>query len=228
MIGDIDSKDKWAQDRWGKFTASNAYKLLIKAKDGSMFGETAMGYIEERAMEMTSRMWEMPELEETKSLLHGKMYEYPAYEAYIKATRNYSMKYCGTEEPVFLDYEEFKGEAGGSPDIVNITSSNTVDAGAELKCPKNPLYHFRRIKYWKDQWDLQREYVLCYSQIQKLILCTKASIWHFVSYDERQLKPANKIKIIEVFPDKKFQDNYTVRLAMGIKKKYEILEGYGS
>lgn len=217
----MDKKDQWFKDRWGLFTASEAYKLLSPSKNGGMFGEGAITYIEQKAMEMSTEMWERPNLEEVKSLLYGKVYEYPAYDAFINQTKNYSMAYCGTEEPMFLEYEKMKGEAGGSPDIVNITKSNTVDAGAEIKCPINPLFHFRRL-VWKDQWDIKQNYILCYTQMQMLMMITDAPLWFFISYDERQRSKANKCKIIEVKPDRKFQNNLEVRLHCAVKEKHLI------
>lgn len=223
MIGDIsDKKDEWFSNRWGKFTASELYKLLTPCKD-NLFSSGAYTYIKQKALEMCTRMWERPALEEVKSLLHGKMYEYPAYEAYVHATKNYSMTYLGTETPLFLDDEELKGESGGSPDVINITASNSIDAGAEIKCPINPMYHFERLK-WKSQFDIKENYILCYTQMQKLLKITNAGIWQFVSFDERQVSKAKQCIIIDVYPDKKFQDNLHFRTVRAIEEKYRILD----
>jgi hypothetical protein len=224
----MDKVDQWLLERWGKFTASECYKLLVGGRKGEMFGEGAMTYIEQKALEMTTSMWERPELEETKSILHGRAYEYPAYEAYIRETRNYSMTYMGSETPIFLPYDTLKDEAGGTPDCANISESGTIDFGAEFKCPKNPAYHFRRLK-WKDQWDIKDNYTLCYTQIQMLLMITNAQERHFVSYDDRQKNKQFKAKIIPVKPDKKFQDNLDIRLRQAIKEKYKIIsETYGT
>lgn len=220
-----DAKDKWHLERWTKFTASEWHKLLGNDRKGNIFGEVAWGYIEQKALEMCTVMWERPELEENKNLLHGKMYEYPAYKAYIEATRNYSMKYLGSETPLFLEYEALKGESGGSPDIVSINSSNKVDAGAEIKCPKNPMNHFKRLK-WKNQWDIKEGYIECYTQIQALLLITSASIWQFISFDERMKTQSAKVKVIDVVPDRKFQDNLDFRLRKAIEEKYKTLDEY--
>jgi hypothetical protein len=216
--------DQWFLARWGKFTASENYKLLI-ANGTNMFGAGAMTYIKTKALEMATQMWERPELEEVKALLHGKMYEYPAYKAFVQATGYQSMKYLGTETPLFLEYEPLANESGGSPDIISLTSDAKVDALAEIKCPKNPMYHFERLK-WKTQWDLKEAYMSCYCQIQNLMLITGAGIAFFVSYDERQVNQAKKCKIIEVKPDKKFQDNLDLRLRMAVKEKYKVFDEY--
>jgi hypothetical protein len=214
--------DQWHLARWSKFTASENYKLLV-SNGSSMFGAGAMTYIKTKAMEMSTRMWERPELEEVKSLLHGKMYEYPAYKALVQATGLTSLRYLGTENPLFLEYEPLKKESGGSPDVISLTKSAAVEIVAEIKCPKNPMYHFERLK-WKTQWDVKEGYLSCYSQIQNLMMIANAGLGYFVSFDERQINPAKKIKIIEVLPEKKFQDNLDIRLRMAVKEKYRIYD----
>jgi hypothetical protein len=216
--------DQWHEMRWGKFTASENHKLLT-ANGANMFGAGAMTYIREKALQKSTRMWERPELDEVKSLLHGKMYEYPAWEAGVKATGYASLIYLGEENPLFLEYEPLKGESGGSPDSVSLTDSADVDIVAEIKCPKNPMYHFERLK-WVSQWDIKEGYHSCYTQIQNLLMITGAGLGLFISYDERMLRPEKRIKVIDVLPDKKFQDNLDLRLRMAVKEKNRIYEEY--
>lgn len=218
-----DNIDKWFIARWSKFTASENYKLLAPSGT-SVFSPGAYTYIKTKVLEMCTQMWERPELEEVKALLHGRIYEYPAFEATTRAT-GYNLKYLGTEHPLFLEYEPLPNESGGSPDAISLTSDAKVDVVAEMKCPKNPMNHFERLK-WKTQWDIKENYFSCYSQIQNLLLITGAELGIFASYDERQINPSKKVKIIEVKPDKKFQDNLDIRLRMAVKEKYKILEEY--
>ncbi len=223
MISSIDPVDRWFLQRHGKFSASEVYKLLTPPKSTSaVWSPGAITYIEEKAIQSISDLWERPELEETGSLLYGKVHEMPAYEAYIRATRNTSMTYMGTENPIFLEYEPLKEESGGTPDAVNILANGSVDHGAEIKNPVNPVYHFRRLK-WTNQFDIKEGYPLCYTQIQKLLMVTNAPTWDFVSYDARQRYTPKKIKIIQVKPDQKFQDNLHVRIEMAIKEKYKLI-----
>ena len=227
MINAIDPKDQWFLSRWTKFTSSEIYKLLLAGTGGKVFGVGAMTYIKQKVLEMTTAMWERPELEEVKSLRYGKMYEYPAYEAFVNETKNYSMEYMGTDNPMFLEYPDglLKGESGGSPDIVNWSKSKKIDAGAEIKCPINPMYHYDRI-FWKDQWDIKENYILCYTQMQHLMMVSGADIWYFISFDERQKNKSKQKKIIEVNPDKKFQDNLNVRIEMAVTEKYKEFDKF--
>lgn len=216
--------DQWHLQRWAKFTASENYKLLV-ANGTSMFGAGAYTYIKEKVLQMTTHMWERPEMEEVKSLLHGKMYEYPAYKAVVAATGYTQLIYLGEENPLFLEYEPLKGESGGSPDSISLTEDANVDIILEMKCPKNPMYHFERLK-WKTQWDVREGYPSCYCQIQNLMMITGARLGLFCSFDDRQIRLEKKSKIIDLLPDKKFQDNLDIRLRVAVKEKYRIYNEY--
>jgi hypothetical protein len=211
--------DQWHQQRWSKFTASENYKLLPSGGVNS-FSPGGYTYIKQKVLQMTTAIWERPEMEEVQALLHGKMYEYPAYKALVEAT-GYPLHYLGEENPLFLEYEPLKGESGGSPDSISLNSDATVDIVAEIKCPKNPMNHFKRC-FWSSQWDVKEKYPQAYCQIQNLLMITKAPLGIFVSFDDRQKEVRKKIKIIDILPDKKFQDNLDIRLRMAVKEKYRI------
>lgn len=222
MLTTIDPIDKWHLERKAKFTSSENYKLCVAPPANKLWSPGAVTYIEEKAIQAVSDMWDRPALEEVGSLLYGRVHEYPAFECYVNTTRNNSMQYLGTDAPLFLTYDAMPEESGGTPDAISVTDSNKVDVGCEIKCPANPVYHFRRLK-WKSQFDIKEGYPLVYCQIQHLLLITGAQEWHFVSFDDRQQYKPKKIKIIEVKPDKKFQDNLHVRLEMAIKEKYKLI-----
>lgn len=216
--------DQWHLQRWSKFTASENHKLL-PTSGSSAFSPGAYTYIKQKVLQMTTNMWERPELDEVEALLHGKVHEYPAYKATIAATGYTNLIYLGEEKPLFLDYEPLAGESGGSPDSISLTESSAVDIVAEIKCPKNPMNHFNRL-LWKNQWDVKEKYIQAYSQIQNLLMITGAGLGLFISYDDRQKRVDKKCKIIEILPDKKFQDNLDLRIRMAIKEKYRIYEEY--
>src|SRR4051812_14837555 len=97
-MNEIESKDQWFNLRWGKFTASEIYKLLTPPKDkdkfnSGMFGKLATTYIQAKAVERMTIMFERPELEEVKSLRHGIGQEQAAFDRYVKETRLTSMRY---------------------------------------------------------------------------------------------------------------------------------------
>lgn len=230
----MDKIDEWHLKRRGKFTASECHKLWLSGSSAgkgnkeakeSMFSPGGWTYIKSKAFEMTTNMWQRPELEEVESLLHGRAHEYPAYDMYVKTTRNTELIYMGDENPIFCPHPTLVDEFGGTPDSAIITPEGTIPFGVEIKCPKNPNFHCERLK-WKSQWDIKENYMLVYAQIQALMMCTGAKEWHFVSYDERQiLKPA-RIKIIEVKPDIPFQTTLLIRIKQAISEKYRIISDY--
>lgn len=223
MISKMDTVDAWFLSRWTKFTSSEIYKLLTGGSKCQLFGAGAMTYIKMKALEMSTQMHERPELEEVKSLLWGKVYEQPAFQWYVKTTRNMDMIYLGTDNPLFLEYESIPKESGGSPDSIQMDSNSKVIFGSEIKCPKNSMYHFDRLK-WKDMWDVKESYIEVYSQIQHLMMITNAPEWDFVSFDDRFINPNKKGKIINIKTDRKFQDNLDIRIRMAVKEKYRVFE----
>lgn len=231
---DSDSKtEEWLIKRRGKCTASENWKLLPTTKQDkdTMWSATAKSYIEAKALEVCTKYYQRPELDEVEALRHGKANEWPAAERYIQETKNYSMTYLGDDNPTFLPCPTIAGESGGSPDIVNIVDNGIgdglvkVDYGAEIKNPLNAAYHFRRLM-WTSQWDIKEKYISCYTQIQDLIRITGAYGWDFISFDERQLSRSKQIKIIEVKPDRKFIDNLELRIRLAVKEKYKILSAH--
>lgn len=221
--------DDWHQQRWEKFTGSENHKLLSKGRGTELFGEGAMTYIKQKALETQIRMYERPELEYNKTLLWGKIEEDYAFQWYVKTTKNY-ITHFGSTTPVFLDYEipEMIGHVGVSPDAAAVSMNNgviSIDMGLEIKCPKNPMVHWERL-LWKDQEDILNNCPDYYCQIQNTLMITEAPFWHFASYDGRQKDPKNRIVIIEVKPDKRYQDNLFMRLKCAIAKKKEIIEQY--
>lgn len=221
--------DEWYMRRWARFTASEDYKLLVPGKD-EMFGTGAWTYIKQKALEMTTTMQERPELEEAKSILHGRSQQYAAHEAYVQHTKNHDLIYFGDDDPVFYPYLPLAEEAGGSPDSASVTLQGTITMGAEFKNPKNPINHFDRLD-WKDQFDVRVGYPLAYTQCMKLMMCTGATQWDFVSFDDRQIVKAKRIKVIPIYlnKDKNFQNNLEVRIRCAIKEKYRIIsKKYGA
>lgn len=212
--------DEWHQKRWAMFTASQMHKILVPGK-GEMFSTGGWTYIEEKALEMTSKMWERPDVEGTESVLHGRVHEYPAFQEYVKVTGNKEVTYFGDDDPIFYPYLPLAQESGGTPDSVVIVSGMIIH-GVEIKCPKNPMIHFRRLD-WRTQWDIKEKYSECYAQIQFLMMCAGAKTWDFMSYDDRQRIRKMKSVIIPVKQDLNFQNNLEVRLRQAIKEKYKII-----
>lgn len=219
MIGDVDPKDQWFEDRWGKFSASEIHKLLSKGVGADLFGAGAKTYIRKKAIEKITTFWENPRIEFAKPLLWGKRYEEPAFRHYVHLTGLSDMRYMGTETPLFLTYDE---NSGGSPDGI-MGAGETIELGLELKCPLDSGVHWDYLKM-NDQWDLLGYCPEYYAQIQFLLVITKAQMFHFASFDERYKSFKLRMKIIEVKPDLNFQKNLLMRLKMAVKERDKLIE----
>lgn len=223
-----DKVDNWLKTRRSKFTSSEVYKLLPNSKQSSnqLWSSTANTYIESRVIELTTKYYERPEIDEVEALRHGKVNEFPSYERYVQETKNFSMTYMGDDSPIFIPCKKLVSESGGTPDVGNIVEGIQqevkIDYGCELKNPVNPAYHFRRLA-WRTMWDVKEGYPSAYCQIQDLIRITGAFGWDFVSHDDRQLAKSKQIVIIEIKPDRKFIDNLELRIELAIKEKYKLL-----
>ena len=216
---DLDSKDRWAQDRWGRFTASEMHKLFSKG-NGKMFGAGAKTYIRKKAIEKMTVFWENPKLEFVKPLLWGRRYEQPAFEHYVRMTGNIDMRYMGTEAPLFLSWGE---DAGGSPDGI-LGEGEVIHLGLELKNPLDSSVHWDFLQL-KDQWDLKEYAFDYYVQAQTLLKITNAPLWHFVSHDERYKEIRKRMALIEIKPDLPLLRELEVRKAQAIVCRDRIISG---
>lgn len=221
MIDKLDPVDRWHTERHSRFTASVIYKLLGTGSDGRGFSTTAMSYIEEKAIEEMTVLYERPELEFVESLMHGKYYEEESYHAYVSTSKNYSMRHFGGENPVFLNYNEY---SGGSPDGL-MGEGEKVHWIWEGKCPQNPKNHYLYCKM-NDQWDLKEKRPQYYAQIQFLLMTTNADGADFSSFDNRFKNKDKQIKIIKVLPDQRFQNNLDIRLKLAQIEKLKIIQQF--
>ena len=65
-----------------------------------------------------------------------------------------------------------------------------------------------------------------YAQIQFLLMITKADLSHFSSYDPRFKEKRKQVKIIEIHPDQKFQDNLDIRIQLAEIEKKKIINEF--
>jgi hypothetical protein len=212
---------KWHEQRWGKFTSSENHKLMGSGrKKDDLFGVAAMTYINKKASEIGLNFYEQPELEEVKSLLHGKYYEEQAFERFVLETKINNLALCGSENPIFIPNQKYIEYAGGSPDAVSIDDEGGLPKViVEIKNPKNPSIHYERL-FWKTAQDVEDNNIQAYTQIQDLMWICGSEIGYFVSHDSRRKKKSEQIKIIEIKPNKIFVEDLEHRLSKAI----EIIE----
>lgn len=149
--------EDWKKERYGKFSASEIYKLLgIKA-----LGETGKSYAIEKAIE--ELYGEMEENYISYDMQNGIDTEPLAFEKfkYLK-----ELEFLKVEKCSFFKFGE---HAGASPD--GLVSNNSV---LEIKCPKSTTF-FKLVA----TNEIDSKY---YAQMQMQMLCTGAEKAYFFNY----------------------------------------------
>lgn len=208
----------WRQAKWGKFSASQEFHLMVPGKNGNVFSVGGETYIEGVALEGYT-IFNDESTVETFAMRRGKMNEAIAYARLRDVLKFDGLEHYGGDNPVFDLYTE---DSGVSPDCKAIAKDGTVSFGAEIKCPGGKM-HMHYLRHVKDQFDLKKESEEYYTQVQKALLTYKCDVWLWSSYNE-YFPLKDQTHIIEVKPDKQFQQNLDIRIRMATKKKYEIIE----
>lgn len=149
--------EDWKKERYGKFSASEIYKLLgIKA-----LGETGKSYAIEKAIESLYGEFEenyisidMERGENTEPLAFAKFKE-------LKGLEFLEVSNCS--------FFKFNDHAGASPD--GLVSNNSV---LEIKCPKSTTF-FKLVA----TNEIDSKY---YAQMQMQMLCTGSDRAYFFNY----------------------------------------------
>lgn len=214
---DTSKEEAWRLAKWGKFSAS-CIDVLTSKGVGEMFGKGAKTYIKKVAREAYT-LFNTEEDVETYDMKMGKQREAQSYAAYRKAIGFDDLTYYGGNNPHFEPYDE---HSGGSPDCVAKMSDGKVSFGAEFKNPKGDV-HFDYLTNIRNQYDLYKAAPIYYGQCQFLLMIYKCDLWHWCSHNEF-FPPRDRLLLIEVEPDKQYQDNLLLRLKQAIILKQLIIE----
>ena len=233
-IEDNSKEEAWKLARKGKFTASASHRLLAKGK-GEVFGAGAMSYINEVACDAYTTFSD--DGYEIYDMKMGKIMEPEIAAHYETAWGIEITNLYGATNPHFEPDPYFPKDSGGSPDGIIRNNHGSISWGVEFKRPKK-LTHWSYLTNIKDQWDLKRlsedgeklkwadklnSVASYYSQVQKLMNIFKCDLWHWCSYNE-YFPIRDRLLVIEIKPDKPFIDDLNVRVGIGIKRKYELLD----
>lgn len=195
----------WYQNRLGKFTGSEFWKLFtggrrdmtpeeleIEKQNGGkrktvdiLFGDVAMKYIQDKLAEIITNGTCLDyKALKTKEIEWGNYWESVAKEEFER-------RYKTIINPCkFIDISE---RFGCSPD------GELPEHALEIKCPYNTTVHVQnlRLKSAQDLKELHKDY---YAQIQIEIMALKKEKGIFVSYDPR-CSDRLQMKVLEVPKD---------------------------
>lgn len=207
----------WLQMRAGKFTASEIHKLLVSGrKKGEVFGETALSYINKKAVECLVPLTLIPKVESV-AMGWGKENEEEANEEYSnRYIFDGRVEYFGGSNPKFFPLEGHEDFAGCSPDAIQ-NGSILI----EYKNPYQPEVHMENLLMTAEEFkDKRKEY---YAQIQFNLMCLGLEKARFVSYDKRFSDPNKRLAVIEIDKDEEFCNNLMERLELAEERLQTIL-----
>jgi hypothetical protein len=221
MTIELTPTEKWKMDKWGMFSASEIDCLLTGPRgktDTSLFGQGALTYIHKVARQAFTAFNEEDDNAMSYAMKMGKANEPLAFMEYVRLTGITMIEHYGGDNPVFIKHCE---HSGCSPDAVAKDKTGRASFGAEIKAPQGDA-HFDFLLNVKDQWDLkdwERKY---YTQCQFSMMAHNCELWHWISWNEF-FPDRYKLHIIEIEPDKPFQEELQMRLDAAIKIKNDIL-----
>lgn len=184
----FNQQQQWMEERCGKFTASEIYKLLAKgrAKD-KYFGDVAETYIRQKVAEILTMEPNNGGRANVYAMEWGNAHEAEAVARFEKES-GFTVEYFGGANPKFFEYSDF---SGGSPDgLVGDT------AIIEVKCPYNSAEHLAHIMLndEKELKDYAHEY---YWQMVWNMIVTKRTVATFISHDPRYADESLQYKQID-------------------------------
>lgn len=204
---------EWLQKRLGRFTASEIHKLFNSGRSKTqLFGDTAMTYIRTKVAEILTQ--EVKEEVDFKQAEWGKANEIDAMREFEKAI-GISGNYYGVGDPQFFQLGDW---CGGSPDW----ESKDLEHGADFKCPYNSAEHLKNltIKSAAELEDKRWEYY-CQGQMNMKVRGWKQ--FHFVSYDPRFVDPRFQLKVITVYPDHAWLQDFDLRIKAAVEEIEKML-----
>lgn len=164
--------DTWKQDRAGKWTASEIWKLFVeprtnKDKESGKWSETAETYILEKAVErMTGERGQY----QSKAMVHGILHENDALQYWSEVT---GQNWTYTNRQFFVIDEI----SGASPDAVLYDGIDAV-AVCDVKCPHFMTFFTQR-KALIDNEPIDRQY---FYQLQMQMMACNAPKGFLVYY----------------------------------------------
>lgn len=228
-MSSIDPRDQWKLDKWGKFSASEIWKLMVEGPvinkvsgEKAMFGDTANGYIERVARECYT-IFNEDENPTTYAMKMGIEREADGAGYYIRYLGLEGLSYYGVADSKFFPYGQ---HAGISPDLVMWLDYGKMIAsfGAEGKNP-TPAMHDWYLDNIRDQKDLAKHCPESYAQCQFAMMGFNTNLWHWYSHN-LYFKGKERLLLIQVEADKNFQNSLSLRLKKAIKLKLERIENH--
>jgi hypothetical protein len=216
-LGEPDGRDEWLKSRIGKFTASQASRLM-GYEDKPEFPKGAMSYVEEVVIGMITDF--QGEGFKSASMQHGNDSEVGAV-LYFQEKTGLEICNYGSGQKLIEKGKDFSCTPDGL--IYNDEFPDQIEAGTEIKCP-NTKTHLFYIENIKNQSDLKKHKDEYYWQIQFSLWATGAKKWYFISFDPRIKYDHLKMHYIEVLPNLEDIRKLRIRLSKAVIERDKKLK----
>lgn len=209
---ELDKKEKWLTSRVGKFTSSEAHRLMTCLDKIDVLPKGAETYILEKVIEIKTG-GKGVKTYYNESMERGNEKEIDAVARFEK--EKYVECYDTGENQQFIQWTKF---FGGTPDGLFGKL-----CGIEIKCPDSKT-HFFRLKNVKTQQDLKKHEPSIYWQCIGNMLATRRKKWYFIDFDDRFENPEEQIHIVEVIRDEEDVELLKTRIRLAEKRKQQYLK----
>jgi hypothetical protein len=215
--------EEYANQRIGKFTASDCYKLMTHENQIDKLPAGAETHVLEKVGEILTNSCSFSDDWTNAAMQWGKDHEVEAVERFVKEQNKEVKRYGGNQK--FYQYEGdqkiLAGHVGGTPD-------GDVDelTGLEVKCP-NTTTHLKYLMGVVDAETLKKVEAKYYWQIHMYFLLTGKRAWYFMSYDPRIVNEAKQAHIVKIERNETDILRLITRLEMAVNRKVELLNELG-
>ena len=222
LLHSAQNSKAWDVIRLGRFTGSGLSALFTEPKskadkEAGRLSQTAMTYIETKAMEAVTGI-PIGEFS-SKHTDWGNEWEETAIKALAAAIgcpdKDLQMK------PNFVLYGDY---SGASPDAYMMFEG--VKVGAEVKCPSNPVNHYKHTKV-VDAATLKEVNEDYYWQVQANIFFNKMPLWIFASFDPRHI-PSRRLHYALIYAVPEDIELMLQKLQKAEEIKQEIIKNWKS
>lgn len=208
---ELDKVQAWLEQRKGKFTASEFYRLM-GFEDKDTFPDGAMTYVTEKVLEIVTTN-ESKQLS-TRSVEWGKETEIEAVEKFVEQYGLEVYNYGDNQQ-----YVELTKDVGCTPDgLIG------KDFGIETKCPdsKTHLYYLENLTIE----NFKKECKNYYWQIQGSMYITGRKAWFFISYDPRFKKDDKRLFVLRIERNEIDIAKLEKRLKEAVRRKNQRLKAF--
>lgn len=215
----FESIEEWKQARWGRFTASEIFRLAEPKKKGAgLFSDTGMTYIFEKAVEKCTNFNDDEQPETWQMRMGHRDEPLAARHLHWILGEEKPLQYFGHAQPFFQSYGP---DAGASPDCI-LPYGRRIELGADLKCHTPTVYAQLALEI-PDEKTLREKKQQVWAQGQFSCMVFDCERWLWCPFCDHY-PMAQKMFIVEIKADIDWQFDMKIRLEQAVRLRDEMAE----